>query len=337
MKAIIPVAGVGSRLRPHTFTKPKVLLNVAGKPILGHILDTLQASGVTRLSIIVGQMADLIEAYVRKHYDLPAEFIVQAEPKGLGHAVSLGLAEDDREVLVILGDTIFDSDLKHAIDHIRTTSLGVMTVEDPRRFGVVETVDGGRVARLVEKPEIPKSNLVLVGIYLIRNAPLLRRCIGTLFERQLTTRGEYQLTDALQLMIEQGETVTTFPVADWFDCGKPETLLLTNRHLLDLQQSAPAPRPGAVIVPPVYIHPDAVLERSIIGPYATVGGGAVVRDAIVRDSVLGEGAQVERAIVSGSLVGNNSMIHGRFHRYNLGDSSEIAEGPANGNDLSISV
>lgn len=329
MKAIIPVAGVGSRLRPHTFTKPKVLLNVAGKPILGHILDNLQAAGVTQLTIIVGQMGDLIEAYVRKHYDLPAEFIVQAEPKGLGHAVSLGMAADDREVLVILGDTIFESDLKHAIGSIGTTCLGVKTVADPRRFGVVETADGGRVVRLVEKPEIPKSNLVLVGIYLIRNAPLLRSSLNLLFERELTTRGEYQLTDALQLMIEQGETVTTFPVANWFDCGKPETLLTTNRHLLDLQQTPPAARTGAVIIPPVYIHPDAVIERSIVGPYATVGDGAAVRDAIVRDSVLGEGAQVERAIVSGSLVGNNSMIHGRFHRYNLGDSSEIAEGPLN--------
>ncbi len=323
MKAIIPVAGVGSRLRPHTFTLPKVLLNVAGKPILGHILDHLVASGVTRLTLIVGHMAELVEEYVRKNYSLPSEFILQAEPKGLGHAVSLGLNDDDREVLVILGDTIFEIDLKSVLQHSTSTSLGVKEVPDPRRFGVVETEDG-TVARLVEKPDTPRSNLVLVGIYVIRNAPLLKQCIQTLFERQLTTRGEYQLTDALQLMIEHGERMKTFPVANWYDCGKPESLLATNRHLLDLQGGdGHEPQPNAVIVPPVYVHPEAILERAVVGPYATIGAGAIVRDAQVRDSILGEGARVENALVEGSLVGNNSAIVGQFLRYNLGDSSEI--------------
>ncbi|RPH95608.1 nucleotidyl transferase [candidate division KSB1 bacterium] len=327
MKAIIPVAGVGSRLRPHTFTKPKVLLNVAGRPILGHILDHLVDCGVTRLSLIVGHMADLIELYVRKHYDVPSEFIIQEEPRGLAHAVSLGLAPEDKEVLVILGDTIFETDLQRVIERSDTTSLGVTTVEDPRRFGVVETTGNGQVTRLVEKPDVPKSNLVLVGIYMIRNAPLLRECIQTLFERELTTRGEYQLTDALQLMIEKGEPVTTFPVTEWFDCGKPETLLATNRHLLDQKQNSTyEPRPGAMIVPPVYIHPTAVLERTVVGPYATVGEGAVVRDAMVQNSILGGGAHVENALISGSLVGNNSTIIGQFQKFNLGDSSEIVAG-----------
>jgi glucose-1-phosphate thymidylyltransferase len=304
-----------------------VLLNVAGKPILGHILDHLEASGVTSLSLVVGSMADLIEAYVRKHYDMPSEFILQPEPRGLADAVSLGLSPDDKEVLVILGDTIFETDLKGAMTDLHTTSLGVKTVEDPRRFGVVETDIAGKVTRLVEKPDVPKSNLVLVGIYLIRNAPLLRSCIDTLFERQLTTRGEYQLTDALQLMIEHGEPVSTFPVTEWFDCGKPETLLETNRHLLDrMNNGHPEQREGALIIPPVYIHPTAVLERAIVGPYATLDSGAVVRDAMVRDSILGEGARVEDALVAGSLVGNNSSIAGHFQRYNLGDSSEIASG-----------
>jgi glucose-1-phosphate thymidylyltransferase len=305
-----------------------VLLNVAGKPILGHILDNLVASGVTRVSLIVGPMADLVEAYVRKYYDIPAEFIVQSEARGLGDAVSLGLTNEDREVLVILGDTVFESDLKGVIANSATTSLGVKTVPDPRRFGVVETSPDGRVQRLVEKPENPKSNTVLVGIYLIRNAPLLRQCINTLFERELTTRGEYQLTDALQLMIERGEQVSTFPVTEWFDCGKPETLLATNRHLLDQKHTAlPEPKEGVLIVPPVYIHPTAVLERAVVGPHATIGREAIVRDAMVRDCILGAGAHVENALVTGSLVGNNSAIIGRFQRYNLGDSSEIASGP----------
>jgi glucose-1-phosphate thymidylyltransferase len=302
---------------------PKVLLNVAGKPILGHILDQLVAAGVTKLTLVVGQMGDLIEKHVRENYDLPCEFIVQEEPKGLGHAVSLGLAETDREVLVILGDTIFETDLSHVLHEMPTTALGVKEVEDPRRFGVVETVHG-RVTRLVEKPEHPKSNLVLVGIYLIRNAALLRASFQHLFERQLTTQGEYQLTDALQLMIEQGESIATFPVHNWFDCGKPETLLATNRHLLDRGvESDVGQLDGVVIVPPVYIHPDAKLERAIVGPYATIGARSYVCDAMVKDSILGEDARVCSALVEKSLVGNNSTIEGQFLRYNLGDSSEI--------------
>ncbi|MBU0692643.1 NTP transferase domain-containing protein [bacterium] len=324
MKAIIPVAGVGSRLRPHTFTLPKVLLNVAGKPILGHILDHLVESGVTSLSLIVGPMGDLIERYVRENYDIPSEFILQAQPKGLGHAVSLGLTKEDKEVLVILGDTVFDLDLKNVLKNARTSCIGVKEVEDPRRFGVVET-RGDQVVRLVEKPEHPKSNLVIVGIYLIRNAPALRSSIDLLFERELTTRGEYQLTDALQLMIEQGEKMSTFPVNAWLDCGKPETILATNRYLLDGDDfKLPEPREGVVFVPPVYIHPDTELSRCIIGPYATIGSKAVVSDAMVRDSILGEGAVVKNVLIEKSLVGNNAIIKGDFQQYNVGDSSEIS-------------
>ena len=324
MKAIIPVAGVGSRLRPHTFTLPKVLLNVAGKPILGHILDHLVESGVTSLTLIVGPMGDLIESYVRENYDLPSEFILQAQPKGLGHAVSLGLTEEDKEVLVILGDTVFDLDLKSVLENQGNSCIGVKEVEDPRRFGVVET-RGDQVVRLVEKPENPKSNLVIVGIYLIRDAQALRRSIDLLFERELTTRGEYQLTDALQLMIEQGETMNTFPVSAWLDCGKPETLLATNRHLLNRNHlTPPEHREGAVIIPPVYIHPEAILERCIVGPYATIAKGATVSNAMVRDSILGEGAVVQNALIERSLVGNNAEIRGDFQCYNVGDSSEIS-------------
>ncbi|MBK6766346.1 MAG: NTP transferase domain-containing protein [bacterium] len=325
MKAIIPVAGLGSRLRPHTFTRPKVLLNVAGKPILGHILDHLVASGIDQVTLIVGSMGDLIETYVRKHYSIPFEFVVQQEARGLAHAVHLGLTAEDREVLVILGDTIFEFDLTHVLSTMADSAIAVKTVEDPRRFGVVETRDE-LVTRLVEKPENPKSNLVIVGIYLIREAQQLKSSIEMLFERNLTTRGEFQLTDALQLMIEQEIPIRTFPVNNWFDCGKPETLLETNRHLLSKLPAEARQSDGVVIIPPVFIHPEAVIEQAIIGPHATIGQGATVRSAMVRDAILGEGAHVEDALVAGSLVGNNAVVKGSFHRYNLGDSSAIVEG-----------
>ncbi len=325
MKAIIPVAGIGSRLRPHTFTRPKVLLNVAGKPILGHILDHLIASGIDRVTLVVGAMGDLIESYVRKHYSIPADFVVQQEARGLAHAVHLGLTSEDQEVLVILGDTIFEFDLKRVLSESADNAIGVKTVEDPRRFGVVETRDH-IVTRLVEKPENPRSNLVIVGIYLVRQAQALKESIEVLFERNLTTRGEFQLTDALQLMIESGTQITTFPVDNWFDCGKPETLLETNRHLLAKLNGDLPQRPGAVFIPPVFVHPEAIIEQAIVGPFATIGQGAEVRNAMVRDAILGAGARVEEALVAGSLVGNNAVVKGMFHRYNLGDSSAIIEG-----------
>lgn len=333
MKAIIPVAGVGSRLRPHTFTRPKVLLNVAGKPILGHILDHLIASGIDRVTLVVGAMGDLIERYVRENYSIPSEFVVQHEARGLAHAVHLGLAPEDQEVLVILGDTIFEFDLERVLRESATSAIGVKTVEDPRRFGVVETREQ-MVTRLVEKPENPRSNLVIVGIYLIRQAPALKQAIEMLFDRNLTTRGEFQLTDALQLMIEHDVPISTFSVDNWFDCGKPETLLETNRHLLDrLNGQLIDQRPGAVIIPPVFIHPEAVIENAIVGPHATVGQGASIRNAMVRDAILGDGSKVEDALVTGSLVGNNAAVRGGFHRYNLGDSSAIIEGGRDGDEL----
>jgi glucose-1-phosphate thymidylyltransferase len=332
LKVIIPVAGMGSRLRPHTFTIPKVLLNVAGKPILGHILDYLQAAELREVALVVGAMGDLIANYVRENYRLEARFVTQTEPLGLGHAISLALTPEDSEILIILGDTIFDFDLTSVLQ-TASSAIGVKEVPDPRRFGVVE-VEGDRVIRLVEKPDKPKSNLVIAGIYLLRNAPALSRAAQMLFKRNLTTRGEYQLTDALQLMIEEGEEIRTFLVNGWYDCGKVDTLLETQRYLLgkDPECRNPIPRPRAVLVPPVYVHPSAIIENAVIGPYVTVAENAVVKDAMVRNSILGQGAEVRAALVEASLVGNNAEIVGQFQRFNVGDSSEILSGAARDED-----
>ncbi len=321
MRAIIPVAGVGSRLRPHTYTLPKVLLNVAGKPILGHILDRLLQEGITSATIIVGYMGDMIEEYVRSHYDFDLAFVEQPTLEGLGQAIYLArdyLADDP--VLIILGDTIFDVDLRPVLagEH---SSLGVKTVEDPRRFGVVET-RGGFVHHMVEKPENPPTNMAIVGLYFIKHPRLLAGCLADLVEGERGKQGEYQLTDALQMMVDRGEKFTTFHVDGWFDCGKPETLLATNRHLLT---RTPHDRKisGVVINPPVHIAPTAQISNSIIGPYATIADGALVNDAMIIDSIVGEGATVERSMLRESIIGNEAMVRGVFRRINLGASSEL--------------
>lgn len=323
MRAIIPVAGVGSRLRPHTFELPKVLLNVAGKPILGHILDTVIADGVTGATVIVGHMGDKIREFVSSAYpSFPVDYVEQEERLGLGHAIHLARRTlDGAPVLIILGDTIFDVDLAPVLRG-GETALGVKAVEDPRRFGVAETRDG-MITRLVEKPEHPASNLAVVGLYYIRNSRLLAECLQELVDRDIRTRNEYQLTDALQMMIERGEKMRTFTVEGWYDCGKPETLLSTNRALLD-RKSTSRVIEGVLLRGPVSIAPTAILKNCIVGPYTSVGGGAEISDAVVTNSIIGEEARVERVLLEGSIVGNGSVVRGNVQRVNVGGSSEVS-------------
>ncbi|MCS6834102.1 MAG: sugar phosphate nucleotidyltransferase [Flammeovirgaceae bacterium] len=323
MRAIIPVAGVGSRLRPHTYTLPKVLLNVAGKPILGHILDELVQQGFQEATIITGYLKELVEDYVLKNYSLRCTFVEQPEPKGLGHALWLARHTfGDKPLFIILGDTIFDVNLQHVLAS-EYSSLGVKTVEDPRRFGVVEMHhDTPFVKQLVEKPDIPPTNLALVGLYFIKHPCLLAECLETIIQNDIRTRGEYQLTDALQCMIHKGEHFTTFAVEGWYDCGKPETMLATNRYLL---QRKPHARPcsDTIIIPPVYIAPSAIVERSVVGPFATIADGATVLNSIVRDSIISAHAVVDQSMLDRSIVGNSAQVRGNFRRINVGDSSEV--------------
>lgn len=322
MRAIIPVAGVGSRLRPHTYTLPKVLLNVAGKPILAHIIDKILAEGIREATFVVGHMSEKIMEYVQRAYpDFRADYIEQEERLGLGHAIHLARHTLNADpVLIILGDTIFDVDLRPVLSG-KVSALGVKEVEDPRRFGVA-VVENGAITALVEKPEQPVSRLAIVGLYYIRNTPLLVSCLTALVERDIRTKGEYQLTDALQMMLQQGERMTTFPVSGWFDCGKPETLLSTNRALLE-KRSVSRPIPGVVVVEPVYIAPTAELATCVVGPYTTVGDRARITESVVRNSIIGEEAIVQKALLDNSIIGNGSVVKGGYKRINVGGSSEI--------------
>lgn len=321
MRAIIPVAGIGTRLRPFTYTLPKVLVNVAGKPILGHILDALVDQEVDDVTIITGYKGDLVEEYVRSTYRLKTTFVAQDEMKGLGHAIWTARESLSTEpVLIILGDTIFDVDLG-ILKTSQFSSLGVKTVEDPRRFGVVVKNDAF-VSRLVEKPETPVSNLAIVGLYYIAHPTVLRECLDELIEKDIKTKDEYQLTDALQLMVDRGEKFTTFNVEGWHDCGKPETLLETNRYLLNKRPTTATPA-GCVIIPPVHIDPTASVEHSVIGPNATISKGAVVRNSIIRDSIISDQATVNDITIESSIIGENAQISGKFASINVGDASIV--------------
>jgi len=322
MKAIIPAAGIGSRLRPLTHTAPKALLHVAGKPILGHILDELLAFGIDEVVIVVGFLGNKIIDYVKSHYKIKVSFVTQEELNGLGWAIYLTKDHiGDEPVLIILGDTIFETDLSGVL-HGEFDSIGTKVVEDPRRFGIAQT-DGKFVKELIEKPERPKSNQALVGIYYIKSTELFIHCLDELVTSKIKTRGEYQLTDALGLMIGHGCEITTFEVDGWFDCGKPETLLSTNKYLLSQIKSLDE-REGNILIPPVFISASAVIEHSVIGPYVSVGDNSRIVRSVIRDSIVSEGAEVTECLLEQSLIGNNSSISGQFKRANLGVSSEIA-------------
>ena len=322
MRAIIPVAGLGSRLKPHTFSTPKVLLNVGGKPILGHILDKLLEEDVHKATFVIGHLGEMIKSFVQDTYsDIDAEFVEQKEMEGLGHAIYTAIPTfDDDEIFIILGDTIFDVNLKNVFKN-KKNSLGVKEVEDPRRFGVA-VINNGYIKKLVEKPQTPVSNLALVGLYYIANSKALIKSLNNLVEKDLRTKGELQLTDALQMMIQDGEKISTFPVEGWYDCGKPETLLSTNQYLLDVKSSC-RKFDNVVVNQPVFIADDADISNSIVGPYATIDSGCKIEESIIKNSIVGSNAQVSKSLLENSIIGNNSVVRGIFKRLNSGDSSEI--------------
>lgn len=322
MRAIIPVAGFGSRLKPHTYSIPKVLLNVGGKPIIGHIIEKLIHEGIYKATFIIGHLGEMIKDYISKTYpELQADFVEQKEMLGLGHAIYVSAPTfDEKEIFIILGDTVFDVQLTDVFKN-KQSALGVKLVEDPSRFGVA-VVENGFITKLIEKPKTPVSKLALVGLYYISDAGKLVKALNELVEKDIRTKGELQLTDALQIMIESGEKLKTFPVEGWYDCGKPETLLTTNQHILE-QDHIHIDLKTVLINQPVYIAPSAIVSNSVIGPFTTISEGCVIKDSVIRNSIIGDNARVEKAMLEASIIGNSATVKGNYQRLNAGDSSEI--------------
>lgn len=321
MKVIIPVAGEGTRLRPHTYTTPKALLQIAGKPILGHIIDQIIDLPISEMIFVTGPQGYKIERFVREHYTLKSTFVEQRTLYGLGYAVHLGITTTDEELLIILGDTIVEIDWKGMIATGRN-SLAVKEVANPRAFGVVET-NGDRIVRLVEKPANPPTNLAVVGVYYIRDVKLFHQCTSEMIERGVTTHGEIQLTDAFDLLLKKGSTLHTFPTLGWYDCGRRENMLETNRYILERHHST-AERNGCTIKPPVYIAEDAVVTKSTIGPYVSIGRGGRISNSTITDSILADNVAVDWSVIADSLVGNSVTISNASGSFDLGDSATVS-------------
>lgn len=328
MKAIIPVAGAGAKLRPHTYTQPKALIPIAGKTILSFIVDQLHEAGINEFIFIIGYLGEKIQEYVQQTYpNLQCHFVQQNERQGTGHAVELtrNIVGED-EVFVALGDTICEYDIKEVIES-PYSMLGVKKVDDPRNFGVAEIEPSeGFIEHLVEKPAIPKSNMALVGLYKIKETQFLYDCLHHLFAQDIRSYGEYNLTDALDCMIKRGAKFRSFKVKNWFDCGKKETLLESNATLLKKfggQVHETVLSENSIIIPPVSIGPGTILKNAIIGPHVAIGANTTVQYSIVRDSIIGSYTNLYEVVVDNSLLGSDASVKGLSRSLNIGDNTEI--------------
>ena len=324
MKVIIPLAGFGTRLRPHTYTKPKPLINVAGKAVLGHILDKFAGLDVEEFIIVHGHLGEQIQHYLATQYpQYRARFVEQKELIGQADAILRCRPFVDGPVLIVFVDTLFEADLSGLAREKADAVIYVKEVQDPRRFGVAVVGAEGWITRFVEKPESMDNRLAVIGMYYLKDSDALMCACQELMERDIQTKGEYFLADAFNLMVEQGQKFRTETVEVWEDCGKPETVLHTNRYLLEHGGAQEIATENSVLVPPVYIGKTAVIKDSVVGPYVSVAEGAAIVRSILRDCIINENAHIEDANLSQSLIGKDAHVRGYAQKLNVGDSSQV--------------
>ncbi len=327
MKAIIPVAGAGTKLRPHTYTQPKALIPLAGKTILSIIVDQLHEAGIKDFIFIIGYLGEKIQDYVKDKYPhLNCHFIQQSERYGTGHAIELTKElVGAEEVLIVLGDTIAEYDVKEIMNSPHSM-LGVKKVDDPRNFGVAEIEEDDLISRVVEKPSIPKSNMALVGVYKIKEIDFLFTCLEKIIATGIKTYDEFNLTDALECMIQSGAKFKAFKVQNWFDCGKKETLLESNATLLKKFGGNVAEKhlfENTIIIPPVSIAEGCDIRNSVIGPNVAIGENTTINHAIIKDSIIGSYSKLVEIVLSNSLIGSDAEVKGVNRSLNIGDNTAI--------------
>lgn len=340
MQVIIPLAGKGTRLRPHTHLVPKPLIKVAGRPVMDWVMDTLEGLNVEELIFITGHLRTQVEAYARKHYPIRSHFVEQLVQDGTAGAINLARPLVKGPVMIVFVDTVFDADLSVVKTSTDDGIIWAKEVEDYQRFGVVVTDAQGYMTRIVEKPKEPISKLANIGLYYIRDVDALWRGIDHVLA-QPKNKGEWYLTDAFQWMIEQGRKIRTAEVHGWYDCGAVSTTLETNAILLDKQVGTGAQGhrrtagrrtgarkldPGVRIVEPVHIEDDVVIERSTVGPHVSVESGTVIRDSTVAEAIIGRKCRIERSRLTGAILGDEVTVEGYTGSASLGSHAEVRAG-----------
>jgi glucose-1-phosphate thymidylyltransferase len=324
MKVIIPLAGKGTRLRPHTHITPKPMLKVAGKPVMSYVLDELKKLGnVEQIIYITGHLKEKVEEYARTEIDVPSVFIEQKVQDGTAGAIALAKDYVDQPVLIIFVDTIFDADLTKVKSVDADGIIWVKEVEDYQRFGVVVTDKDGNMTKIVEKPKTPISKRANIGLYWIRNWKLLFEGIDFVL-KQPKNQGEYFLTDAFQYMIDKGAKIRVIDVEGWFDAGKIETMLETNEAMLTRGRARrPRDAGDSTIVDPVYIEDNVTLKKSKVGPNVSIGKGTVLEGSEISNSIIGSNAKIRKSVLRNSLVGDDTVVEGVKGEVTVADHSEV--------------
>ncbi|PYP05219.1 MAG: nucleotidyltransferase [Gemmatimonadetes bacterium] len=326
MKVIVPLAGKGTRLLPLTKRVPKPLVRVAGRPVMDYVMDAVKGLDVDELIVITGHLKDVVERYIVERYDVKATFVEQKTLDGTAGAINLARPYVDSPVLIIFVDTVFEADLSLVNRVDADGIIWVKEVEDYQRFGVIVTDAGGYMTRIVEKPSTPISRLANIGLQYVKDWKALFDGIAHTLKQPPGKGGEYYLTDAFQYMVDRGRRLLTAPVAGWYDCGKVDTLLETNQHLLEHGRaripSGPCPR--CTIVPPVYIEDGVMIHDATVGPNVSIEAGSFVAESTIANSILGRNVRVVRGNVKDSLVGDDQKIEGKILQHSVMDAGEVA-------------
>lgn len=330
MRIIIPMAGLGKRLRPHTFTTPKPLLPIAGKPIVQRLVEDIikiYEDPIEEIAYVIGDFGKEVEhdlLSVAEKAGTKGTIYYQEKALGTAHAIWCAKESISDGVIIAFADTLFRANFK--LDQSKDGVIWVKSVEDPKNYGVVTLNEEGIIKELVEKPQNFVSDLAIIGIYYIKNSSMLLEKVKYLLDNDLKYKGEYQLTDALEMMRKDGAKFVPGAVIDWMDCGNKELLLETNAKVLthlskQNQTASTAQIRESVIIPPCYIGENVLIEKSIIGPYVSVGNDSVVKNCVIKDSIVREAVTVEGAVLSASMLGNNACFKKAFQEIDLGDYS----------------
>lgn len=334
MKVIVPMAGRGSRLRPHTLTVPKPLVPVGGKPIVHRLVEDIAAvcsEQIEEIGFVIGDFGAEIEAElikVAQKLGAVGKIYYQDKPLGTAHAVLCAKEMLDGPVVVAFADTLFRADFK--IDPNADGILWVKQIEDPSAFGVVKLDEQGVIVDFVEKPQEFVSDLAMIGIYYFKHGEDLRTELEYLIDNDVIKGGEYQLPDGLRRLTEKGKKFKPGEVTEWLDCGNKEVTVFTNQRVLeyDYEKKLPMIDPSArlinsVIIPPCYVGKNVVLENSIIGPHVSLGKGSVVRNSILKNSILQNSATILDANIKNSMIGSHAKYQGLARDLSLSDYSII--------------